>query len=169
MGWSRQGCNQEGVSIPVSFSLQPHTKGHPDGGVSPSLPDPCLSTGARLQERQSAACRPPLRSGAAPPSPGLGCSSRAPLHQLGCSLWVWTGNATEGCGGRGAILWCLLTSLLLLSLAGFMYSFEMKRSILNQQYLAALRQIAVVFLTNWNTMAPFLIISSSSVLFLWFL
>lgn len=36
-----------------------------------------------------------------------------------------------------------------------MYSFEMKRSILNQQYLAALRQIAVVFLTNWNTMAPF--------------
>lgn len=60
------------------------------------------------------------------------------------------------------------TSLLLLS-AGFMYSFETKRSILNQQYLAALRQIAVVFLTNWNTMAPFLVISSSSVLFLWFL
>lgn len=50
-----------------------------------------------------------------------------------------------------------------------MYSFETKRSILNQQYLAALRQIAVVFLTNWNTMAPFLVISSSSVLFLWFL
>lgn len=41
-----------------------------------------------------------------------------------------------------------------------MYSFEMKRSILNQQYLAALRQIAVVFLTG-NTLAPFLIISSS--------
>lgn len=45
----------------------------------------------------------------------------------------------------------------------------MKRSILNQQYLAALRQIAVVFLTNWNTMAPFLSIRSSSVLFLPFL
>ncbi|KAJ7423635.1 Serine/threonine-protein kinase SIK3 [Pitangus sulphuratus] len=52
---------------------------------------------------------------------------------------------------------------------GFVYSFETKRSILNQQYLAALRQIAVVFLTNWNTMAPFLILTSSSVSFLWVL
>lgn len=84
---------------------------------------------------------------------------------LGQSSWVWTGKAVEGCGSQTAVLWCLLTSPLL-SLAGFMYSFETKRSILNQQYLAALRQIAVVFLTNWNTMAPFLIISSSSVLFL---
>lgn len=63
---------------------------------------------------------------------------------------------------------CPLTSLFL-SFAGFVYSFEMKRSILNQQYLAALRQIAVVFLTNWNTMAPFLILTSSSVSFLWVL
>lgn len=56
-------------------------------------------------------------------------------------------------GGHGLVpLGRLLTAPL--PLAGVVYSLETKRSILNQQYLAALRQIAVVFLTNWNTMAP---------------
>lgn len=42
-----------------------------------------------------------------------------------------------------------------------MYSLGVKKFILNQQYLAALRQIAIVFLSTQNTVAPFLTFGSS--------
>lgn len=41
------------------------------------------------------------------------------------------------------------------------YSSQMKRLTLNQQYLAALRQIAIVFLSTQNVVAPFLTFGSS--------
>lgn len=99
--------------------------------------------------------------------------ARAVLRALGRAGSVSWGRVRNGwecwrAVGGDLPFWCALTSPFL-SLAGFVYSFEIKRSILNQQYLAALRQIAVVFLTNWNTMAPFLILTSSGVSFLWVL
>lgn len=128
-----------------------------------SFPIPLLQHWCRAGEEAASSelltvgCPPLFAQG--PPS-CLCCPSRATFCWWGLCSGLYPMDLDWECGEG---LWeqnchSLVspnTPLLLLSVAGFMYSFEMKRSILNQQYLAALRQIAVVFLTNWNTMAPF--------------
>lgn len=174
MGWSRRGCNREGVSICVSCLSTTSRAASMASLPRVTFPAHCSSAGVGTinSELPCWGCllSPPLLRDSIPPCRLELLSD--PLCMAGSLSW---GRVRNGLGmqcwravGGDVPFWCPLTSVFL-SLAGFVYSFEMKRSILNQQYLAALRQIAVVFLTNWNTMAPFLILTSSSVSFLWVL